>query len=67
MLNPDPLSTTRTVIIEFPGKREYWLTEKEFAVGETIERHGCVWLVSNVAEIAETGGNPRIRLTQVDT
>jgi hypothetical protein len=60
----DDLVAIRTVVIQFPGRREYWLTEKEFTVGETIERNGRAWNVSEVLGSGETGGNPRIRLTE---
>ena len=43
---------TRTVIVPFPGKREYGLTDSEFSVGQTVERS------------AETGGKQRINLTE---
>jgi hypothetical protein len=65
MPNPHHLvAATRTVVVHFPGKREYWLTGKEFSVGEIIERHGCVWVISDVAGSAKTGRKQRITLTQ---
>jgi hypothetical protein len=57
---------TRTVVIHFlpDGETQYWLTDKAFSVGETIEREGLAWTVSNVAESRETGRKPRVTLTR---
>ena len=60
----DDLVATRTVVIQFPGRREYWLTESEFTVGQTIERNGRLWHVAEVLPSAETGANPRITLVE---
>jgi hypothetical protein len=61
------LVATRTVLVCFAhGKSEYWLTDREFAVGEALEHSGRVWIISEVAGSAVTGGKPRISLTEAD-
>ena len=67
MRDVNDLVATRTVIVQFPGKREYWLTDSAFSVGQTIQRDGRVWMVASVAGSAETGGKPRIRMTPADS
>lgn len=68
MININDLVATRTVVIYFPnGETEYWLTEREFSVGQTIERNGRVWIITDVAGSGETGGKPRIRLAEAET
>ena len=64
MRSVSDIVATRTVIVQFPGRREYWLTDSEFFVGQTIERERRAWVISSVAGSAETGGKPRISLTQ---
>jgi hypothetical protein len=62
------LLATRTVVVDFAhGKSEYWLTDREFSVGQTLERDGRVWIVSDVAGSAQTGEKLRISVTEAET
>jgi hypothetical protein len=57
------LLATRTVALRFPeGETQYWLTDKVFSVGETIQRDGRIYVVREVASTRETGREPRITL-----
>ena len=66
MRDTEDLLATRTLALRFPeGDTQYWLTDRVFAVGETIERYGRTFVVSDVASTRETGREPRITLEEV--
>jgi hypothetical protein len=66
MPETEDLLATRTVVMCFPdGGSQYWLTDKVFTAGETIERDGRRWVVSHVAGSRETGREPRVTLREV--
>jgi hypothetical protein len=62
----DDLLATRTVAARFPAHgTQYWLTTRVFSVGDTIERNGRTYVVSDVASARETGSELRITLEEV--
>ena len=46
----------RTLTIYYPdGRREYWLTDQVFEVGDLLDRDSGSWFVQSVSELNESG------------
>ena len=58
----------RTVCVRTPsGESEYWLTDQEFAAGDTLLRNGNVWVVVDVLQPDGHRSHLTVRLRQADT
>jgi hypothetical protein len=58
----------RTVCIRTPsGESEYWLTDQDFAAGDTLRRNGNVWIVVDVLQPEGSRSHLTVRLRNADS
>ena len=58
---------TRVVAVRVPdGDTEYWLTDAEFELGDTVWCKGRRWVVAKLLSARETGTHVRLHLREPD-
>jgi hypothetical protein len=58
-------TAARTVLMQFPSGTEYWLTEREFAIGASLRHNGEEWIVVEVGSTYDGTTTVTVRGPQV--
>jgi hypothetical protein len=53
----------RSLTINFPdGAPEYWITDMDFKVGDSLERRGATWTVAGISEETDHDSHAQVHL-----